>query len=117
MRSTRSAPSPRKEKCNDGPVDGCVGRFPRRLDRPSRRAARDRCHRHLGRHPAMVTIRVLVNGRQVEIPEWLLSEALAPLRLSFGGYVSLESYASSVALALAALERTGVVRFNEGEGD
>src|SRR5258708_4430610 len=88
-----------------------------RLDRGARRAARDRRHRRIGNNPAMVTIRVLVNGRPVEIPEWLLSEALAPLRLSFGGYVSLESYASSVALALAALERTGVVRFNEGEGD
>jgi len=44
-------------------VAGRGDRRHRRLDRPSRRAARDRRHRHLGRHPAMVRQRPLRGSR------------------------------------------------------
>lgn|SRR5690242_18371083 len=55
------------------------------------------------------TVRVVVNGRSLLLPERLLSDAVYPLRPTTGGYVCLEDYASSVAFVLAALERWGVV--------
>src|SRR5882672_2466304 len=78
---------------------------------PSSRASRAR-KASLASASSPPSVRVFVNGRSLLLSERLLSDALAPLRLSIGGYVSLESYASSVALALAALERGGVVTFS-----
>lgn len=58
---------------------------------------------------SLPSVRVVVNGRSLLLPEHVLNDALDPLARSTEGYVSREDYASSVALVLAALERLGVV--------
>lgn len=60
------------------------------------------------------TIRVTINGRPINLPEWGLESGREHLRWSEGP-INRREYAESVALALANLEYRGMISFNEIE--
>lgn len=61
------------------------------------------------RHLMTPFVILLVNGREVRLPESAISAGLSYLKLIMDGHVCLEDYAETVALVLAALENDSLV--------